>query len=154
MSSKREAPATSLGEETRKEVLDARCEEETRFGREVGGGGGEDADDHAERVVVEKRLRLAEDVVEADHVAKLESVIVTGVRERDKKRPVEENRKGSEHVGSICIVMDELHLQTDVAKGQGRVAVAIKQIATVHVHQKTNIERKNSIDVGSFVVSL
>lgn len=54
----------------------------------------------------------------------------------------------------IRIIVDELHLQTDVAKGQRGVAVAIQQIATVFAESKTDIERKNSMDVGSFVVSL
>ena len=57
-------------------------------------------------------------------------------------------------MGAIRIIMDELHLQTDVAKGQRGVAVAIQQIATVFAESKTDIERKNSMDVGSFVVSL
>ena len=69
------------------QVLEARREEETRLGREVGDGGREDADDHAERVAVEKRLRLAEDVVEADHVAELVGVVVSGVRERKRVYP-------------------------------------------------------------------
>ena len=62
LSSERETVATSLGEKTREEVLEARCEKETRLGGEVGGGGWENADDHAE------------------HVAELIGVVVSGVR--------------------------------------------------------------------------
>lgn len=82
LSSERETVATSLGEKMREEVLEARCEKETRLGGEVGGGGWENADDHAEHVVVEKRVRLVEDVMEADHVAELIGVIVSGMRRK------------------------------------------------------------------------
>ena len=57
-------------------------------------------------------------------------------------------------MGVFCVVLDELHLQTDVANGKRSVAVVIQQIATVHSRYRTNIDRKNSMEVGSFVVSL
>lgn len=86
-SSERATVATSLDEETREEVLETRREEKPRLGREVGDGRGEDADDHTERVAVEKGLRFAEDVMEANHVAELVGVVVSGVRERRSDYP-------------------------------------------------------------------